>query len=141
MDSPELVFNHKARYQNERDLELYELLEPGENSVHAVERHGRRDLMRYRQDAFDDKYLKLRGDRPCRTIVAHLAKDGNGFIHPEQVRSITVREAARIQSFDDSYMFCGAPRDQWVQVGNAVPPLLAEAIARSFLAILGVRKR
>src|SRR5262249_11772210 len=55
---------------------------------------------------------------------------------PTQVRSITLREAARLQSFHDGYVFCGSPSDQWVQLGNAVPPVLAEAIARSFLRAL-----
>jgi DNA (cytosine-5)-methyltransferase 1 len=134
----ELIFNHFARYNNERDLELYRLLRPGEDSVHAIERHGRADLMRYRVDVFDDKYARLRGDRPSKTIVSHLANDGNGYIHPREVRSITVRESARLQSFPDDYVFCGSPSDQWVQVGNAVPPLLAETIARTFLRRLGL---
>jgi len=131
-----LIYNHFARYNNERDLELYALLRPGEDSVHAIERHGRSDLMRYRADVFDDKYARLRGDRPCKTIVSHLAKDGNGYIHPREVRSITIREAARVQSFPDDYVFCGSPSDQWIQVGNAVPPVLSEAIARSFIRVL-----
>ncbi len=131
-----LLFNHTVRYHNERDLELYALLQPGEDSVHAIERHGRDDLMRYRSDVFDDKYARLRGDRPSKTIVSHLAKDGNGYIHPTQVRSISIREAARIQSFHDEFAFCGAPTDQWIQVGNAVPPVLAEAIGKSFLSAL-----
>ena len=104
-----MIFNHTVRYHNERDLELYGLLEPGEDSVHAIERHGRPDLMRYRTDVFDDKYSRLRGNRPCKTIVAHLAKDGNAYIHPREVRSISIREAARVQSFHDEYVFCGAP--------------------------------
>lgn len=93
--------------------------------------------MRYRADVFDDKYARLRGHCPCRTIVADLAKDGNGYIHPSQARSISFREAARVQSFRDDYVFCGSPSDQWVHLGNAVPPVLAAAIARSFLAALG----
>jgi DNA (cytosine-5)-methyltransferase 1 len=127
-----LLYQHTVRYHNPRDLELYAMLRPGEDSIHALERHGRGDLMRYRRDVFDDKYARLRGDRPCKTIVAHLAKDGNGYIHPTQVRSLSLREAARVQSFPDSYVFCGSPSDQWIQLGNAVPPVLAEAIARSF---------
>jgi DNA (cytosine-5)-methyltransferase 1 len=134
--SSPLIYNHTVRYNNERDLELYALLRPGEDSIHALERYGRDDLMRYRRDVFDDKYARLRGDRPSKTIVSHLAKDGNGYIHPSQVRSISVREAARIQSFDDGYTLCGSPSDQWVQVGNAVPPVLAESIARTFLRLL-----
>jgi DNA (cytosine-5)-methyltransferase 1 len=131
-----LIYNHVARPNNARDLELYSTLRPGEDSVHAVERHGRGDLMRYRRDIFDDKYARLRGDRSCRTIVSHLAKDGNGYIHPSQTRSITVREAARVQSFHDRYVFCGAVSQQWVQLGNAVPPLLAQAVADTFMQLL-----
>ncbi len=134
--SSRLLYNHTVRYHNPRDLELYSILQPGEDSVDAIDVHGRSDLMRYRSDIFDDKYHRLRNDRPSKTIVSHLAKDGNGYIHPSQVRSISVREAARLQSFDDSHAFCGSPSDQWVQVGNAVPPVLAEAIARSFLRVL-----
>ena len=130
--SSRLLYQHTVRYHNPRDLELYAMLRPGEDSIHALERHGRGDLMRYRRDVFDDKYARLRGDRPCKTIVAHLAKDGNGYIHPTQVRSISLREAARVQSFHDGYIFCGSPSEQWIQLGNAVPPVLAEAIARSF---------
>jgi DNA (cytosine-5)-methyltransferase 1 len=131
-----LLYQHAVRYHNPRDLELYELLQPGQDSIHALEKHDRADLMRYRRDVFDDKYARLRSDRPCKTIVAHLAKDGNGYIHPTQVRSLTLREAARVQSFHDGYVFCGSPSDQWVQLGNAVPPVLAEAIARSFRRVL-----
>ncbi|MEZ4294649.1 MAG: DNA (cytosine-5-)-methyltransferase [Polyangiaceae bacterium] len=135
-----LLLNHTVRYHNERDLELYALLRPGEDSVHALEKYGRADLMRYRADVFDDKYARLRGDRPCKTIVSHLAKDGNGYIHPAQVRSISFREAARVQSFRDDYAFCGSPSDQWVHLGNAVPPVMAAAIARTFLAALSKDK-
>jgi len=131
-----LIYNHTSRPHNERDLELYSMLHPGENSIHAIEKYGRDDLMRYRRDIFADKYSRIRGDKPCKTILSHLAKDGNGYIHPNQTRSITVREAARIQSFHDGYMFCGTVSQQWTQVGNAVPPLLAEAIARSFMQLL-----
>jgi DNA (cytosine-5)-methyltransferase 1 len=127
-----LLYQHTVRYHNPRDLELYSLLRPGEDSIHVLEQHGRADLMRYRRDVFDDKYARLRSDRPCKTIVAHLAKDGNGYIHPLQVRSLSLREAARVQSFHDGYVFCGSPSDQWIQLGNAVPPVLAEAIARTF---------
>jgi DNA (cytosine-5)-methyltransferase 1 len=137
----QLLFNHTVRYHNARDLELYALLRPGEDSIHALERYGRDDLMRYRRDVFDDKYARLRGDRPSKTIVSHLAKDGNGYIHPTQVRSISIREACRVQSFHDGYAFCGSPSDQWVQIGNAVPPVLAETIARSFARLLGKEER
>jgi len=131
-----VLYNHTSRFNNEDDLGLYGMLRPGEDSVHALVRHGAHGKMKYRADVFDDKYARLRPDLPCKTIVAHLAKDGNGFIHPTQIRSITQREAARIQSFDDEFVFAGSPSDQWKQIGNAVPPVLAEALARSVLAVL-----
>jgi len=136
-----VLYNHAVRYHNPRDLELYALLRPGEDSVHAVERYGRADLMRYRRDVFDDKYARLRADRPAKTIVAHLAKDGNSYIHPHQVRSISIRESARLQSFHDGYVFCGSPSDQWIQIGNAVPPVMAEAVARSFMHLLTSKRQ
>jgi DNA (cytosine-5)-methyltransferase 1 len=138
--SPRILFNHTVRYHNDRDLELYSLLAQGEDGMHIVER-GRRDLMRYRTDAFDDKYMRLDERAPCKTIVAHLAKDGNGYVHPTQTRSISLREAARIQTFHDGYAFCGSSGDQWVQLGNAVPPVLGEVIGRSLKSYLdrGIR--
>src|SRR5262249_28414724 len=121
-----------VRYHNPRDLELYALLHPGEDSIHFIGNHGREDLIRYRKDVFDDKYARLRGDRSSKTIVSHLAKDGNGYIHPTPVRSISLREAARLQSFHDGYICCGSSSDQWVQVGNAEPAVFAKAIPPTF---------
>ena len=92
----------------------------------------KRKMKIYRADNFADKFYRLKNDSPSRTIVAHLSKDGNSFIHPNQNRSLTVREAARIQSFPDDFVFTGSRSSQFMQVGNAVPPLLAKVLARFF---------
>ena len=79
----------------------------------------------YPNRVFKDKMRRINPDEPSPTIVAHLQKDGYMFIHPDQNRSITVREAARFQSFPDSFEFKGSMTSQFRQVGNAVPPILA----------------
>lgn len=93
------------------------------------------ELKRYRDDIFDDKYKRLDPNDVSRTITAHIAKDGYWYIHPFQDRTITVREAARLQTFPDWFRFAGAPTAAFRQIGNAVPValgrILGEAILRS----------
>ena len=140
-DGSKLIFNHKPRTHNPRDLKLYDLLQPGETGWHAIVKYNRPDLMVYRNDVWLDKYRRLREDEPSPTVVAHLARMGNMFIHPRIPRGITVREAARIQSFSDDFVFLGTFGRQFRMIGNAVPPLVSEAIGRSILWVLKEEKR
>jgi DNA (cytosine-5)-methyltransferase 1 len=92
----------------------------------------------YRNDAFHDKWRKLVADEPSWTVTAHLSHDTYSHIHYDsrQARTITVREAARLQSFPDAVDFKGNMGEQYQQIGNAVPPVLARAIATNLLGQL-----
>ena len=126
---------HNSRPNKERDLEIYKRAIKLWNDGHK--RLNYNDLpeelkTHKNRHSFVDRFKVVEGDEACcHTVLAHLSKDGHYFIHPdiEQHRSITVREAARIQSFPDNYFFEGPRTAQFIQVGNAVPPLMAKGIA------------
>ncbi len=124
-----ILFNHKSRYNNDRDIEIFGRLNPGDNSADPKIA----DIMPYkrREKIFKDKYFKLEPDKPCKTITAHMKFDCNMYIHPFQARGLTPREAARIQSYPDDYYFRGPYTKTYMQVGNSVPPLLGLIIANA----------
>ena len=129
------IYDHITRPVREDDRLIFE-------SMDSTTRYSQIDesLRRYRCDIFDDKYKRLDWDQPSRSITAHIARDGYWYIHPEQTRTLTVREAARLQTFPDRVRFSGPPSSAFRQIGNAVPPLLAERVAQSIQKAL-VRRR
>ena len=132
------LYNHTARKHNEKDRERYRILsEHGGWQLKDLQVI-RPDLVHHDPKHFGNRYTVQVYDLPGKTVVAHLYKDGNLFIHPDytQERTFTVREAARIQSFPDDFFFEGSRTEQFRQVGNAVPPLLARACAKTLSTIL-----
>ncbi|WP_338654198.1 DNA cytosine methyltransferase [Sporosarcina psychrophila] len=129
--STNVLYNHKARYNNERDIEIFGRLHQGDNSNDPKIA----DIMPYhsRNDIFKDKYYKLIYDEPCKTITAHMKFDCNMYIHPTQARGLTPREAARVQTFPDDYFFKGPYTKTYMQIGNAVPPLMSRGISEAVL--------
>ena len=123
-----ITFNHQARYNNDRDIEIFGRLYEGDRSDDPKIA----DIMPYknRNHIFKDKYYKLKRNDICKTITAHMKFDCNMYIHPTQARGLTPREAARVQSYPDNYIFKGTYTKTYMQVGNSVPPLLGRAIAK-----------
>lgn len=131
-----VVHDHWTRGVRKDDQEAFRLLRPGGTYKDLPRR-----LQRYRADIFDDKYKRLSWNDLSRTITAHIARDGYWYIHPSQHRTLSIREAARIQTFPDWFRFAGHPTTQFRQIGNAVPPALAEAVAREAKAAVESRAR
>lgn len=128
-----LVANNICRISNPQAKELFIRLKPGERYI---------DLPKEKQEEislFDNfhssvikgRCRKLPSDDIAWTVIAHIGMDGYEYIHPTETRTLSVREAARLQSFTDDFIFVGNMREQYVQVGNAVPPLLSYAIAKA----------
>lgn len=132
---------HKPRYHSIRDMETFKTLAEDIESGRR-EYDSRRISELYEQKIGSKspihRYHVLEPDQPSTTIIAHLYKDGNRFIHYDssQARSITVREAARLQSFDDDFDFIGTQGNAYQMIGNAVPPRFAKAIANACAGLL-----
>ena len=131
----DFVTQHIARPHNHRDLEIYKI---------AIKKFEKGERLKYpdlperlkthkNQKSFVDRYKVVDSEGLSHTMVAHIAKDGHHYIYPDkkQVRSLSVREAARIQSFPDDFFFEGGRTSAFKQIGNAVPPLMAKEIALS----------
>lgn len=128
------LLNHRSKFNNDRDIQIFELLRPGEKS----DAESIQDINPYknRADIFRDKFDKLIADEPCKAITAHMYYDCNMYIHPSQARGLSPREAARVQGFPDDYLFLGSPNEWYRQIGNAVSPLMARVLAEGLKAVL-----
>lgn len=137
----DIVTQHITRHHNKRDLEIYSIAI--DKWVNSKTRLKYSDLPARLQthnntEAFLDRFKVVDPVGHSHTMVAHISKDGHYYIYPDlnQIRSISVREAARIQSFPDDYFFEGGRTAAFKQIGNAVPPLMAKAIANKISELL-----
>ncbi len=124
-----LTYN-EARKVNSNDKEIYKICIKCKNIKYKD--LPEKLIKHNNKNSFEDRFKVVDYHKPCQTMVAHIAKDGHHYIHPDikQCRSITVREAARIQSFPDDYYFESSRTNAYKQIGNAVPVLMAEKIAK-----------
>ncbi len=146
----EVVLNHESRGHMSDDLRRYAYASAFALAEgHSPKGHKEFNLPRlapnhanWKSGHFSDRFRVQRFEDPATTITSHISKDGHYFIHPDpkQCRSLTVREAARLQTFPDNYFFQGNRTQQFHQVGNAVPPLLANKIASIVADIILNRK-
>ena len=130
-----VVRNNICRVSNERAKRIFRYMEQGSRYMDLDSEI--RKILPFREDIFHDRLKRLDMSKPSWTVLAHIGMDGYMYIHPTQNRTLSVREAARIQSFRDSFIITGNMREQYVQVGNAVPPLLAQAIGNCLRTSLG----
>lgn len=127
VDQADILTWHVARMHSERDLRDFDRLAEGQTSKQALNA-GIEMEFPYDRETFKDRYTRQHRDQLCSTIVAHLRRDGLMFIHPTQRRSLTPREAARVQSFPDTFIFAGDRGPVYEQIGNAVPPEAGKAL-------------
>ncbi|MFA6525024.1 MAG: DNA cytosine methyltransferase [Patescibacteria group bacterium] len=136
------IYNHIPRFHSKRDIEIFKILtndiKKRENKYTSIAELKKLYFKFTGKNSNIHKYHVLKEDEPSNTIPAHLYKDGLRHIHPDpkQARSITVREAARLQSFEDNFEFLGTMGDQYKMIGNAVPPKLAYAISEALYNLI-----
>lgn len=129
MKTDKTVRNNICRMSNERAKKVFSHMKQGDMYMDLPKQV--RQILPFREDIFKDRLKKLVNTNPSWTIIAHIGMDGYMYIHPEELRTLSVREAARLQSFPDDFVFIGNQQQTYVQVGNAVPPLLSYALAQS----------
>lgn len=128
------IKNNICRMSNDRAKRVFPHMAQG--SIYMDLPPEIRRILPFREDIFKDRLKRLREDQPSWTVLAHIGMDGYMYIHPTENRTLSVREAARIQSFPDEFEFVGNQQDTYVQVGNAVPPLLGKAIGEEIMTYL-----
>ena len=122
-----LVTNNVCRVSNDRAKRVFDCMKQGDRYMDLPKEV--RQILPFREDIFHDRLKRLVFDQPSWTVIAHIGMDGYQYIHPTECRTLSVREAARIQSFPDHFEFVGNMREQYIQVGNSVPPILAKNLA------------
>ena len=123
------VKNNICRMTNERAKKIFEHMGQGSKYMDLPKKI--RKILPFREDIFHDRLKRLVNQKPSWTVIAHIGMDGYMYIHPTKNRTLSVREAARLQSFPDDFEFVGTQMETYHQVGNAVPVLFAKAIAKS----------
>lgn len=127
----DIVRNNICRVSNEKAKRMFAYLQPGQRYM-ELDNESKKEIQLF--DSFASSVIQSRCrrlplDRPSWTVIAHIGMDGYEYIHPTECRTLSVREAARLQSFPDDFVFVGNMREQYVQIGNAVPPVLSYSIA------------
>jgi len=145
-DGFDFVTQHVTRSNNKNDLEIYKTAVRLWNDKKQRLKYSdlKPELITHKNTKDHiDRFKVVAKDIPaCHTLVAHISKDGHSFIYPslKQVRSLSVREAARIQSFPDDYFFESSRTSAFIQIGNAVPPIMAEQIAYKLIELVCLKK-
>ncbi len=148
----EIIHDHLIRKVREDDLETFKLMRSTGVKYSQLSEAQRRYSVTSRafregkkvkenqKNSFGDKYNILKPNEPCLTITAHMSKDGYWYIHPQQNRTLSVREAARVQSFPDGFNFYGGPSNRFHQIGEAVAPIVAYVLGKALIKSIKNKK-
>jgi len=128
------VSNNICRSTNDRAKKVFIHMKQGSKYMDLPKNI--RNILPFREDIFHDRLKRLDNSKPSWTVIAHIGMDGYMYIHPEENRTLSVREAARLQSFPDDFVFVGTQNNTYHMVGNAVPPLISEALGKSIIKCL-----